>query len=159
MAERLNPVATLASLPLTRKDRRTGQGSDETNISRSLGLTRLGASYFEVRPGESAFPYHVHYGEDELIYIIEGAGTYRFGEETYSVRAGDMLGAPAGGPDRAHQLINSGATTLKYFCVSDLPPVNVGDLPEVGELVINVRRADGTQAVPTIRIPRPEPAR
>jgi uncharacterized cupin superfamily protein len=156
VADKLNPVATLASLPLTRKDRRAGQGSDETNVSRALGLTRLGAAYFEVRPGESAFPYHVHYGEDELIYIVEGEGTYRFGEESYAVKAGDMLGAPAGGVERAHQLINSGATTLKYFCVSDLPTINIGNLPEVDELVINVRKPDGTQAIPTIRMPRPE---
>jgi len=151
-----NPVATLRALPLTRKDRRPGQGSDETNVSRAIGLKRLGASYFEVRPGEAAFPYHVHLGEDELIYIIEGEGTYRFGEETYAVKAGDMLGAPAGGVGYAHQLINSGAATLRYFCVSDLPTINVGNLPEVDELVINVRNADGTQSLPTIRLPRPE---
>jgi uncharacterized cupin superfamily protein len=158
MADTLNPVATLAALPLTRKDRRPGQGSDETNVSRAIGLSRLGASYFVVRPGESAFPYHVHYGEDELIYIIEGEGTYRFGEASYAVKAGELLGAPAGGLDRAHQLTNTGTTPLRYFCVSDLPPVNVGDLPEVGELVINVRNPDGTQSRPTLRFPRPEAA-
>ena len=151
----LNPVATLSALPLTRKDRRPGQGSDEANVSRALGLKRLGASYFEVRPGEAAFPYHVHYGEDELIYIIAGEGTYRFGDREFAVRAGDMLGAPAGGLEYAHQLTNTGTTTLKYFCVSDLPPVNVGELPEVGELVINVRNPDGTQRQPTMRLPRP----
>ena len=74
MADTLNPVATLAALPLTRKDRRPGQGSDETNVSRAIGLTRLGASYFVVRPGESAFPYHVHYGEDELSLEIVDDG-------------------------------------------------------------------------------------
>ncbi|HWA20041.1 MAG TPA: cupin domain-containing protein [Devosia sp.] len=155
----LHPVATLSALPLVRKDRRPGQGADETNVSRALGLKRLGASYFVVRPGESAFPYHVHYGEDELIYVIEGEGTYRFGDQSYAVSAGDMLSAPAGGLENAHQLTNTGNGPLRYFCVSDLPPVNVGDLPEVGELVINVRAPDGTQSVPTIRIPRPEPAK
>jgi uncharacterized cupin superfamily protein len=156
MAVPFNPVATLSALPLTRRDRRPGQGSDEANVSRAIGLKRLGASYFEVRPGESAFPYHVHLGEDELIYIVEGEGTYRFGKQNYAVKAGDMLGAPAGGVDYAHQLINSGERTLKYFCISDLPPINIGNLPEVDEMVINVRNADGTQTLPTIRLPRPE---
>lgn len=159
MADKLNPVATLAALPLTRKERRPGQGADETNVSRALGLTRLGASYFVVRPGESAFPFHAHLGEDELIYIIEGEGTYRFGTEAYPVRAGDMLGAPAGGRDRAHQLTNSGTAPLRYFCVSDLPSVNVSELPDMGEVVINVRSPDGGHARPTLRLPHSESGR
>ena len=150
-----NPVTTLSALPLTRKERRPGQGADETNVSRMIGLTRLGASYFEVRPGEAAFPYHTHYGEDELIYVIEGEGTYRFGGASYAVKAGDMIAGPAGGLEHARQLTNTGTGTLKYFCVSDLPTVNVGELPEVGEYVINVRGPDGTQRTPTIRLPIP----
>lgn len=159
MSTPFKPVATLSALPLTRKDRRPGQGSDETNVSRALGLKRLGATYFEVRPGEAAFPFHTHYGEDELIYVIEGEGTYRFAEDTYAVKAGDMLSGPAGGREHARQLTNTGTKTLKYFCISDLPTINVGELPEVGEYVINVRGADGGQTVPTIRLPIPAGAR
>ena len=97
-----------------------------------MGLTQLGASYFEVKPGESALPAarplpgrrdHLHPG---------GEGTYRFGAEAYPVKAGDVLSAPAGRTEYAHQLTNTGTATLKYVCVSSLPEINVVELPELG---------------------------
>lgn len=152
MAGKLNPVASLADLPLTRRDRHPGVGSDETNVSRALGLTQLGASYFEVKPGESAFPLHAHYLEDEIIYVIAGEGTYRFGSEAYPVQAGDFLSAPAGRADVAHQLTNSGAATLKYLCISNLPETNVVELPELGVLRIHSRKPGGP---PRVELPMP----
>ena len=142
-AAELNPVATLSALPLTRKDRRAGQGADETNVSLALGLTQLGASYFEVKPGEAAFPLHAHYLEDEIIYVIAGEGTYRFGDDRHAVKAGDFVAAPAGRAEMAHQLVNTGAETLKYLCISTLPETNVVELPELGVLRIHSRKAGG----------------
>lgn len=140
---RFNPVVSLASLPLTRRDRYAGVGSDETNVSRAMRLKSLGASYFEVRPGKSAFPLHAHYLEDEAIFVIDGAGTYRFGDQHYAVKAGDFISAPAGRAELAHQLVNTGTGTLKYLCVSNLPDTNVVELPELGVLRIHDRREGG----------------
>ena len=163
MTDNLNPVLPLASLALKRRERDPGIGADETNISRGLGLTQLGASYFEVRPGESAFHFHVHYQEDELTFVIEGEGTYRFGPDSYPVKAGDFLSAPAGRAEMAHQLVNSGTGTLKYVCVSSLPEINVVELPELGVLRLFSRKAGGparlelplTTASPTAETKRP----
>jgi uncharacterized cupin superfamily protein len=143
----LTPVATIGALELKRRDWEPGIGADETNVSRPMGLTQLGASYFEVKPGESAFPFHVHYQEDELIYLIGGQGTYRFGDRSYAVKAGDILSAPAGRAEMAHQLTNSGSETLKYLCVSSLPEINVVELPEKGVLRISSRRPGGPARV------------
>ena len=143
MTDKLNPVVTPAALPLKRRDLEPGLGADETNVSRQLGLTHLGASYFEVKPGEAAFPFHVHYLEDELIVILEGQGTYRFGTETYDVKQGDVLSAPAGRAEMAHQLINSGTAPLKYICVSSASETNVVELPEKGVLRVASRKPGG----------------
>lgn len=151
--EKLNPVATISALPLKRRDLNAGLGADETNLSRALGLTQLGASYFEVRPGESAFPFHVHYLEDEIIYVIAGTGSYRFGTETYAVKAGDFLSAPAGRAEMAHQLTNSGTETLKYICVSNLPETNVVELPDLGVLRVNHRKPGGYERVELAKPP------
>lgn len=147
MAHDFNIVATLAELPLKRRERAAGLGADETNVSMALGLNQLGASYFEVKPGEAAYPFHAHYNEDELIFIVAGVGAYRFGDETLTVKAGDMLSAPAGGAEVAHQLTNSGDETLKYFCVSNLPEINVAELPDKGEVHIHSRREGGPESV------------
>ena len=147
MTDTLKPVASVDALPLKRRDWDNGIGADETNVSRALGLTELGASYFEVRPGDSAFPFHVHYQEDEIIFIIDGEGTYRFGSDSYAVRAGDILSAPKGRAEMAHQLTNSGERALKYICVSSLPEINVVELPELGVLRINSRKPGGPARV------------
>ncbi len=155
MTDKLNPVLSLAGLALKRRERDPGIGADETNVSRGLGLSQLGASYFEVRPGESAFHFHVHYQEDELIFVVEGEGTYRFGVEVYPVKAGDFLSAPAGRADMAHQLTNSGTGTLKYFCVSSLPEINIVELPDLGVLRIFSRKPGGPAR---LELPLPDKA-
>jgi len=147
MGDQLNPVARLAELPLKRRDLEPGLGADETNVSRALGLTHLGASYFEVKPGEAAFPFHVHYLEDEIIVILAGQGTYRFGAESHAVQQGDVLSAPAGRADVAHQLTNSGSEPLKYLCVSSASETNVVELPERGVLRVANRRPGGPALV------------
>lgn len=154
MSATFNPVATLANLALTRKERPSGDAADETNVSEALRLTMLGASYFEVQPGEAAFPFHVHYCEDEILFIVSGAGAYRFGEEIYAVKAGDMLSAPAGGAEYAHQLINDSDEVLKYFCVSNLPDINVGEQPDIGQIGISSRRAPGPGTPAPVRLKR-----
>ena len=53
---------------------------------------------------------------DELFYIVSGSGQYRYGEETMPVRAGDLVGAPAGA--KAHQIINTGSEDLRYLGIS-----------------------------------------
>ncbi|MGV8830874.1 MAG: cupin domain-containing protein [Devosia sp.] len=139
----IQTVVSLADLELKRRDMAAGIGSNSSNISRAMGLTQIGASYFEVKPGESAFPLHVHYQEDEIIIILSGTGTYRFGTQSHAVKAGDTLAAPAGRAELAHQLTNSGSETLTYICVSSLPEINVVELPELGVVRIHSRIPGG----------------
>lgn len=143
----IEPVVALAKLPLNRHDRGPGIGANGANFSRAMGLTMLGASYFEVQPGESAFPFHVHYLEDEIIVILEGEGTYRFGDATYKVTVGDVLGAPAGRAELAHQLTNTGTSTLRYICVANQTETNVVELPEHGVLRVHHRKSGGYESV------------
>jgi uncharacterized cupin superfamily protein len=141
----LQPVISIADLALRRRDWGNGIGADETNVSRAMGLSRLGASYFEVKPGEAGFPFHVHYQEDELIFIIEGEGTYRFGDRSYAVKAGDFLSAPAGRAELAHQLVNTGTAMLRYLCVANYMETNVVELPELGVLRVSSRIKGGPE--------------
>lgn len=143
----IEPVVALDRLELRRQDRAPGIGSDGANFSRAMGLTMLGASYFEVRPGESAFPFHVHYLEDEIIVILSGEGTYRFGDTTRSVTVGDVLGAPAGRAEWAHQLTNTGSEPLKYICVANQTETNVVELPEEGLLRVHHRKSGGHESI------------
>ena len=89
--------------------------------------------YIRVAPGKRAFPFHNHLGNDELFVILEGNGTYRFGAEDFAVKAGDVCAAPRGGPDTAHQLINTGKGDLCYLALSTKHDPDVVEYPDSGK--------------------------
>ena len=131
--EQLNPVATLASVPL----RPFGHGAAferyEGEVAKRIGLTKLGARYLEVPVGKSASPFHVHHVLDEMFVILAGEGEYRFGDGTHAVRAGDVLGAPCGGAEFAHRLTNTGTVPLKYLAISSKSEADVCEYPDSGK--------------------------
>jgi len=93
------PVINVADLKLEHwKQGDLYEGTD-VSFGSLLGLGGLGISYNEVPPGKSSCPFHNHHVEDELFFVIEGTGEYRFGPDRYPIRKGDTLGAPAGGHD------------------------------------------------------------
>ncbi|MBL1430077.1 MAG: cupin domain-containing protein [Robiginitomaculum sp.] len=102
-----------------------------------LGAKNLGCMLTIVPPGKRAFPHHAHLNDDEMMFIIEGQADYRFGEDTYPVKAGDVLGAPPGGAEVAHQLINTGNTDLKYLAFSTLSDTMVVVYPDSDKFVVS----------------------
>ena len=56
-----------------------------------------GASFLEyvTRKGEEP-PSHTHRTEDEMFYVLEGAVTFRCGEETFDLEPGGFIFLPAG---------------------------------------------------------------
>ena len=129
MAEQVKPVMNIADVPL--RDNKHGDTFEAKigSFGRAIGSTGIGAMLHVVEPGKKAFPFHAHHMTQELFVIMEGEGTYRFGSESYPVKAGDVLAAPTGGPEVAHQIINTGSMTLKYIGIS-ANPGGVGDVVE-----------------------------
>lgn len=56
-------------------------GRRRKRVGVQIGAQKLGYSFFTVAPGKAAFPYHTHTGNEEMIYIFDGAGVLRFGKE------------------------------------------------------------------------------
>jgi len=102
-------------------------------LSGALGMAGLGCMYVTVEPGRRAFPFHNHLGNDEMFVILEGEGTYRFGTQEFPVKSGDVCAAPRGGPDTAHQLLNTGNKTLKYIGISTLNDPDIAEYPDSGK--------------------------
>ncbi len=95
-----------------------------------LGLGRLGLLRSVVEPGKRAFPFHNHLGTEEAFVILEGEGTYRYGDGEHAVRAGDVCGAPKGGRDTAHQLVNTGDGPLVYIGISSSSDPDIVEYPD-----------------------------
>lgn len=107
----------------------------DIRLGARLGLKGLGIAYSEVPPGKSGCPFHNHHVEDELFVILEGEGTYRVGDRHTPVRTGHILGAPAGGPDTAHQLINTGSIPLRYLSISTKAATEICEYPDSGKFL------------------------
>ena len=117
-------------------------GGSDASFGAMIGLQQLGLSYNIVQPGKSGCPFHNHHVEDEAFIILSGNGDYRFGEQRISVGAGDVLGAPAGGPETAHQLINTGMVPLVYIGLSTMAKTEICEYPDSGKFMAKTRIGD-----------------
>ena len=150
MPETVKPVMNIADVPL--RDNAHGETFEAKigSFGRTIGSTGIGVMLHVVEPGKAAFPFHAHHQTHELFVILEGEGTYRFGTESYPVKAGDVLAAPTGGPEAAHQIINTGAAPLKYLGISASPgTTEVVEYPDSNKFAVTSRYdwATGTGGV------------
>lgn len=142
-------VISPADVPLTEF---SGGGDFSSGIARVgalLGLTDLGCALQVVPPGKRAVPHHVHHSVDEMMVILEGTGEYRWGDERLPVKAGDLVGAPKA--TRAHQLINTGTTDLKYLTFSNNPDTDVCEYPDSGKVAYRAGVIAGDRGTGTAR--------
>jgi uncharacterized cupin superfamily protein len=123
-------------LPLTVQTRGIRFGAETCAFGVMLGLAHLGAAIYVVQPGKTASPFHRHHTSDEMFIILSGVAVYRLGDERLPVRAGDCLGAPAGG--QAHQIINNGDEPLRYLAFSNNEAGDVVEYPDSGRIRIDV---------------------
>jgi uncharacterized cupin superfamily protein len=88
-------------------------------------------------------PFHNHRGEEEMFFILEGEGELRFGDKRYPLRRHDIIACPPGGPDVAHQIINTGSTELRYLALSTLCDIEVCEYPDSGKMLVAADKPDG----------------
>lgn len=104
-------------------------------IAERIGARQLGYRLIVVAPGKRSCPFHSHRGEEEMFFIIEGHGQLRYGTTKHSLRSGDIVSCPTGGPETAHQIINTGATELRYLAVSTKADVEICEYPDSGKFL------------------------
>ena len=104
-------------------------GGMRQRVGTMIGAEKLGYSVFTVPPGQAAFPYHAHTGNEEMIYITDGDAILRFGAEELPVSGGTFIACPAG-PEYPHQLINTGTRDLRYLVVSSMDYPDISEYPD-----------------------------
>ena len=103
-------------------------------IATKVGAQKLGYNLTAVPPGKRGFPFHSHRVQEEMFFILEGTGEVRIGAEKFAIRAGDIIACPTGGPETAHQIINTGKTELKYLSISTKSPAEICEYPDSGKI-------------------------
>jgi uncharacterized cupin superfamily protein len=118
-------------------------------IGGRLGAQKLGYNVTVLAPGKRAFPFHNHNVNEEMFFVLEGEGEVRIGESRHAIRAGDVIACPPGGPESAHQIVNTSATAeLKYLAVSTRLAPEVLEYPDSGKFGVLAELAPGADGKP-----------
>ncbi len=80
MTETTKPVINIADVPLRDNAHGEAFAAKIGSFGRMIGSTGMGVMLHVVEPGKKAFPFHAHHMTQELFVILEGEGTYRFGD-------------------------------------------------------------------------------
>ena len=139
-------IINLADVPLDKINAPEGSpfGGARRRPGAHIGAQKLGYSFFYVPPGKAAFPFHAHSRNEEMIYIIEGEGVLRFGQEETTVAPGTIVACPVG-VEFSHQLVNTGAAELRYLVVSTMDFPDICEYPDSNKVGAYATGAVGAQ--------------
>lgn len=139
----IRPIMNINEVTLEHSETGSLYSEDFKSIGNLIGAKKLGYGISIVGPGKRACPFHNHQVNEEMFFIIEGEGTYRYGNQEFSLKAGDFIAAPNGGVETAHQIINTGKSELKYLSVSTMEDPDICEYPDSGKINIMVGAAPG----------------
>ena len=83
----------------------------------SLGASMMGASLYELPPGQSICPYHYEYPDEEWLVVLDGRVTVRHPAGEDELGKGDIVCFQPG-PDGAHKVSCLGEETARVLMTS-----------------------------------------
>jgi uncharacterized cupin superfamily protein len=98
-------------------------------------IGHLGVTLTRIPPGKTGCPFHTHQIEDEVFFVLEGKGVFRYGATLREVGPGDCISAPAG-TGIAHQLANPFTADFVYLAIGMNDPHEVCTYPDSGKVLI-----------------------
>jgi uncharacterized cupin superfamily protein len=104
-------------------------------VGQRLGAAKLGATLYELEPGQKSFPYHYEYPDEEWLLSVSGRPTLRTPEGERELAPGDVavfVEAPAG----AHQVINRTEEPARVLILSTKSSTGVAVYPDSGKVGI-----------------------
>ena len=140
----VKPIANLDEVAFTDVEDNGYYTSKRAQFSDGIGARQLGYNLTVLPPGKAQCPFHNHHGEEEMFLILEGVGELRFGSERYAIRKHDVIACPTGGPEVAHQIINTGSTDMRYLALSNVVQIETCQYPDSNKIMIG----SGARGVP-----------
>lgn len=105
-------------------------------VGQRLGAQKLGYRLYVLEPGMRGSPFHSHRVNEEMFYVVAGEGEIRLGAERFPICAGDVIACPPGGPEAAHQIINTSDAELRYLAVSTQQSPEICEYPDSGKYAV-----------------------
>jgi uncharacterized cupin superfamily protein len=132
----VKPVLNLEEVAFDDVEENGRYTSSRGQIGAHIGAKNLGYNLTVLPPGKVQCPFHCHHGEEEMFLILEGEGELRFGDKRYPIRKHDVIACPPGGPEVAHQIINTGTVTMRYLALSTLVDVDACEYPDSQKVLV-----------------------
>jgi uncharacterized cupin superfamily protein len=116
-----------------RSSDREGFGYRATQVGMHAGTDRLGASLYELSPGNSMFPYHYHLANEELLVVLRGQPYLRTPEGWRQLEEGEVVAFPRG-ERGAHQLVNRTEDGVRLLMISEMRSPDIPVYPDTGKV-------------------------
>lgn len=110
-----------------------GFRTKRASLGHQAGSERLGASLFEIEPGNAAFPLHFHLGNEEMLIVVAGTPTLRTADGERPLAEGEVVAFPVG-EEGAHQVINRSDGPVRILMVSERIAPDIVVRPESGKI-------------------------
>src|SRR5713226_2766902 len=94
------------------ENEREGYRHRVTRIGERLGASLLGASLYELPPGERTWPYHYEHASEEWLLVVAGKPTLRTPDGERELQPGDVAVFPPG-PAGGHKVENRTEDTVR----------------------------------------------
>lgn len=112
---------------------RPGWQWQRLDVGKRLGAEKIGASLYELPPGEATFPYHWHALKEEWLIVLRGEPTLRDPSGERVLAAGDCV-AFRTGPDGAHSIRNDTAEPVRLLMLSSEADAEICFYPDGGKV-------------------------
>ena len=130
---------------------REGWRSKDAWVGAALSSELIGASMYEVEPGNKLWPYHTHHANEEWLLVVRGEPTLRTAEGEQQLREGDVA-AFLRGKDGYHQVINRTDAPVRVLMISTLLKPDIVHYADSGKL--GARSVAGDRII--LGLPGPE---
>jgi uncharacterized cupin superfamily protein len=110
-------------------------------LGRQAGSERTGLSLWELPAGQTAFPYHWHLAEEELIVVLTGKPSLRTPGGWRDMNEGDVVAFPVG-ERGAHEIANRTEQTIRFLSFSNQQP-DIVVYADSGKIGAFERRPEG----------------
>ena len=101
----------------------------------ALGASQLGASLYELPPGQSICPYHYEYPEEEWLFVLGGRVTLRHPGGDDELAVGDVVCFPPG-PEGAHKVTCLGDETARVLMTSTRQTPAIAVYPDSDKVAV-----------------------
>jgi len=101
----------------------------------AIGASQMGASVYELPPGQSICPYHYEYPDEEWLVVLEGRVSVRHPAGDEVLEKGDVVCFPPG-PDGAHKVTCAGDETARVLMSSTKQQPAIAVYPDSGKVGI-----------------------